>query len=51
MNLRVLFLGEAFDGLPECPDTTVVVGNLGDNVLRVLCEVLDDDRFGFLAGV
>ena len=51
VDLHVLFFREPLDSLPECPDATIVVGNLRDDVLRVLREILDDDRFGFLAGV
>ena len=51
MDLQVLFLRESPDGLSECPDATVVVGDLGDDVVRVFREILDDYRLGFLAGV
>jgi len=51
VDLRVLLLGETTGGLPECPDATVVVGDLGDNVLRVLREILEDDCLGLFAGV
>ena len=48
---HVFLLGETLGGLSECPDATVVIGDLGDDILGVLREVLYDYRFGFLAGV
>ena len=51
MDLQVFFLSEPIDRLSERPDATVVVGDLGDNLLWVLREILYDDRLGLFAGV
>jgi hypothetical protein len=51
VDLRVFFLRKALGRLPEGPDATVVVGNLRYDILRVLREVLDDNRLGLFAGV
>ena len=51
MDLYIFFLRETLDRLSERPDATVVIGDLGDNLLRVLGEILYDDRLGLFAGV
>jgi len=51
VDLHIFFLGEALDRLSECPDATVVICDLGDDILRVLREILYDDRLGLFAGV
>ena len=51
VDLPVFFLGEPLERLSERPDATVVVGDLGDDLLGVLREIVDDDRFGFFVGI
>ena len=51
MDLHIFFLREALDRLSECPDATVVVCDLRDDILRVLREIIYDDRLGLFAGV
>jgi len=51
VDLYIFFLRETLDRLSERPDATVVIGDLGDNLLRVLGEILYDDRLGLFAGV
>jgi hypothetical protein len=51
VDLRIFLFGETLDRLSERPNATVVVGELGDNILRVLRKILYDYRLGFLAGV
>ena len=43
MDLYVFLLGETLDRLSESPDTTIVVSELGDKLVRVLREILYDD--------
>ena len=51
VDLHVFLLRKTMGGLSERPDATVVIGDLGDDVLGVLREILYNYRFGFLAGV
>ena len=51
MDLHVLLFGEILDGLSECPDAAVVIGDLGDDILGILSEILYDDRLGLFGGV
>ena len=51
VDLDVFFLGETLAKLSERPDATAVVSDLRDNILRVLREILCNDRLGFFAGI
>lgn len=51
VDLHVLLFGETADGLSERPDAAIVVGDLGDNILGILGEIIYDHRLGLFGGV
>ena len=51
VDLHVLLFGESADGLSERPDAAIVVGDLGDDILGILGEILYDHRLGLFGGV